>query len=251
MRVLITFAVDWELKPWRKLRSFRQAANDDRVFHAQVGGSDMIAILTGVGPQNAIRTLRACVEETPDFCVVSGLAGGLKREHRSRDILAARAVRDHPMAESLTSDERLFSLAIECGAKAAESFISTAGVVRTSKRKSELAAFADAVDMESFAIMKEMERWGVPCVAIRSIADEAELDLMCDFDQTLDTSGRVRISEVLRQVARSPKELFPLVKFGVITSRAASALAHYLDAYVVQLGEHRASLDLQVQQTLQ
>ncbi|HVA00931.1 MAG TPA: hypothetical protein VMV34_04655 [Terriglobia bacterium] len=251
MKFLVTFAVDWELRPWRRLRSFRQAPNDGRVFHAEIAGNGVMAVLTGVGAQNAVRTLRACLDAPPDLCVVSGLAGGLKRQHRSGDILAARTVRRQPAAESLTSDERLFNLAIECGAKAAECFISAAGVVRTSKQKSELGAFADAVDMESFAVMEEMGRFGVPCVAIRSISDEVEIDLMCDFDQALDASGRVRITQVLGQMARTPKELWPLVKFGVVSSRAAGALTHYLDTYVSFLGEHWETRDLRVQQVIQ
>jgi len=248
MKVLVTFAVDWELRPWRRVRSFRPAPGDGRVFHAQIAGSDIKAILTGVGSENAIQTLRACFEEAPDLCIISGLAGGLKSEYRSGDVLVARTIFREAGAESLSSDASLLGLAVRCGAKAVESFISVSKVVRTSKEKSALGAFADAVDMESFAVMEEMARWDVPSVAIRAIADEVELDLMCDFDRTLDTSGRVRMTQVLGQVARAPKELWPLVKFGVVSSRAASALARYLDAYIDSLGEPKASLDLSAQQ---
>src|SRR5512146_10556 len=119
MKILVTFAVDWELRPWRRLRDFRQDRSDARVFHAQIAGSGIMAVLTGVGAQNAVRTLRDCLAEAPDLCVVSGLAGGLKHQHRSGDVLAARTVRQPAAAESITSDERLFNLAVECGAKAA------------------------------------------------------------------------------------------------------------------------------------
>lgn len=243
MKILVTLAVDWELRPWRKRRYFRQAPDDNRAFHAEIAGSDIKVILTGVGAENAIQALRACCEETPDLCIISGLAGGLKGEHRSGDILVARAVCRAPGAQSLTSDDRLFHLAVACGAKAVESFVSVAGVVRTSKEKLRLGSFADAVDMESFAVMEEMHRWSVPAVAIRSIADEVELDLMCDFDRALDASGRVRIAQILGQVARAPKELWPLVRFGVESSRAASVLTRYLDEYTSSLGEYEASLD--------
>jgi adenosylhomocysteine nucleosidase len=248
MKVLVTFAVDWELRPWRRVRSFRPAPGDDRAFHAQIAGNNIKAILTGVSSENAIPTLRACLEEVPDLCIISGLAGGLKSEYRSGDVLAARTICREVGAEPLTSDTRLLGLAVRCGAKVVERFISVSRVVRKSKEKLGLGAFADAVDMESFAVIEEMARRGVPSVAIRAIADEVELDLMCDFDRALDDSGRVRITHVLGQVARAPKELWPLVKFGVVSSRAASALARYLDAYITSLGEPKGSLDLLVQQ---
>jgi adenosylhomocysteine nucleosidase len=248
MNILVTFALDWEFRPWRKLRAFRQAPDDDRVFHAQIDGHRVQAILTGVGAQNAVRTLRASLHENPDLCVASGLAGGLKRQHRSGDILAACGVRRQPAEEILKSDSRLFNLAVEFGAKAAESFISTSEVVRTSKQKSVLGAFADAVDMESFFVMEEMARLGVPCVAIRSIADGVELNLMCDFDRTLDASGHVRISQVLGQVACSPKELWPLMKFGLVSSRAAAVLTRYLDSYLAGLAAHAEILNRRLQQ---
>lgn len=251
MEILVTFAVDWEFRPWRKLREFHPSPGDDRVYHAQVDGDIVTAVLTGVGAENASRTLRACLNDTPDLCIASGLAGGLQPKLRSGDVLAARTVRGTGPSESLVSDERLFSLALQSGAKAAESFVSAGKVVRTAKEKTQLGKLADAVDMESYAVTEEMARQGVPSVAIRSIADELELNLMCDFDRALDNSGRVRIAQVLGQVARAPKEIWPLVKFGVITSRAASALTHYLDAYVSFLSRHRAGLDLRAQQVVQ
>ncbi|HUZ47022.1 MAG TPA: hypothetical protein VMW54_10340 [Terriglobia bacterium] len=248
MKIVVTFAVDWELRPWRKLRFFRSDPSDGRIFRAHLGETEILAILTGVGPQNAVQALRSCLKESPDLCIASGLAGGLKSEHRSGDILAARTVCRETGTASLASNDSLFNQAVECGAKAAGRFVSVAKVVRTRKGKLQLGALADAVDMESYAVMEEMQICGVPSVAIRSVADEVELELMCDFDRALDNSGRVRMTQVLGQVARAPQEIWPLIKFGIVSSRAAARLARYLDAYISVLEESRARLNLCAQQ---
>jgi adenosylhomocysteine nucleosidase len=250
MKILVTFAVDWELRPWRRLRAFRPSPDDCRVFHAHVAGSDIKVILTGVGAENALRTLGARLDQTPDLCIISGLAGGLKSEHRPGDILAARTVRREREPQFLKSDEEFFRRAVACGAKPVESFVSVSRVVRTPEHKLQLGAFADAVDMESFSIMEMMTRWGAPSVAVRSVADAVETDLVCDFDRTLDASGRVRMVRVLGQVARAPKGLWPLVRLGVASSRAASALAVYLEALIDSLGAREARFDLSAQQVV-
>ncbi len=243
MKIVATFALDWELRAWRRLRAFRRDAARERVFHAQLGGARIQAILTGVGAENAVRTLRACLKDSPDLCIATGLAGGLKNEYRSGDILAAKTVCAQTQAGCLASDDRLLGQAVAQGAKAVERFISVPEVARTRKRKLELGALADATDMESFVVMQEMQRRGVPAVAIRSVADEVDLELMCDFDRALDESGKIRMTAVLGQVARAPQEIWPLIKFGITSSRAAAALADYLDAYVSLLENGKASPD--------
>ncbi len=248
MKILVTFAVDWEFRPWRKIRPFQQDPDGAPVFRTQIADADVQAVLTGVGAQNALRTLRSAIREAPDLCVASGLAGGLKQQHRAGHVLAARSVLRQPGDDCLSSNEDLFNLAVERGAKPAETFVSVAQVVRTSRQKMELGIHADAVDMESFAVMEEMGRRRVPCVAIRSISDEVEHNMTYDFDRALDASGRIRVTQLLGQVARAPKGLFPLMRLGVESSRAAGALARHLDSYAAFLTAHSPNLDRRIAQ---
>lgn len=247
MKILVTFAVEWEFKPWLRLRSFRQDPDSKQVFQSRIAGSDVKVVLTGVGAQNAIRSVQAAVDELPDVCITSGLAGGLKPERRPGDVLVARAARSEAPGEAFNSDESLFNAAVECGAKPVNQFICAESVVRTAKDKSRLAASADAVDMESFAIMKEMSKLGVRCVAVRSVADSAEMDVPCDFDQALDSSGRIRIIHVLGQVISDPRQAWPLAQLGARSSRAAASLARYLDGFADYLAIHKEKMDLSVQ----
>jgi adenosylhomocysteine nucleosidase len=251
MRILVTFAVDWEFKPWLRLGRFQPVPGNGRGFHAQLAGNSVRVILTGVGPANATRSIRNSVDEVPDVCIVSGLAGGLKHQYRPGEILAARATRAEGTGPAYESDMALFKAAVECGAKPVNQFISTGHVVRTAQEKFRLGTCADAVDMESFFIMKELSGLGVPCVAVRSAADPAEMDLPCDFDRALDDSGRIRIVQVLGQVVSDPRHVWPMVQLGMRSSRAAASLARYLDGYTAFLAGQKERMDLRVQHITQ
>jgi adenosylhomocysteine nucleosidase len=247
MRILVTFAVDWEFKPWLRLGRFRPVAANGRTFRGEIAGHEITVVLTGVGMANASRAVRAFVDNAPDLCVTSGLAGGLKNQHRPGEILAARAVRTENIGPAYECDEDLFTAAVECGAKPVDQFISTGRVVRTVQEKSRLSASADAVDMESYAVMKEMTGLGVPCIAVRSVSDSAEMDVPCDFDSALDPSGRIRITRVLGQLATDPRQAWPLARLGMRSSRAAASLANYLQRYLACLAGEKEKMDLKVQ----
>jgi adenosylhomocysteine nucleosidase len=247
MRILVTFAVDFEFKPWLRLGNFQPVPGTGRTFCGQKAESDVRVVLTGVGAVNAARSIRNSVEALPDVCIASGLAGGLKHHHRPGEILVARAARGENAGTTYESDEQLFNAAVECGAKPVDQFISTGQVVRTAHEKFRLGTAADAVDMESFAIMKKMRGLGVPCVAVRSVADPAEMDVPCDFDGTLDESGHIRVARVLGQVVSHPRRVWPLAQLGVRSSCAASALARYLEGFTAYLAGHKEKMDLSVQ----
>ena len=56
MRVLVTFAVDAEFAPWRKLRNLREIrVGDFRVNQTQIGRAVVDFVVTGMGAENAAR----------------------------------------------------------------------------------------------------------------------------------------------------------------------------------------------------
>jgi adenosylhomocysteine nucleosidase len=238
MKILVTFAVGWEFKPWFRLGRFQPVPGQNHVYRTEVAGSDVRVLLTGVGADNALLSIRNFADEIADACITSGLAGGLKHQYRPGDILVARSVREEATGMVFESSGELFSAATKFGAKPVNQFISTSHVVRTVLEKGRLGASADAVDMETFAIIKEMSELGVPSVAIRSVADPAETDVPCDFDRALDESGRIRIGQVLGQVVSDPRQAWPLARLGVQSSRAATLLSRFLSAFVAHLAEH-------------
>src|ERR1700730_2348921 len=99
MKVLVTFAVEAEFAPWRKRREFAAAHVDDlTIFCANVSGSDVCVLLTGIGDNSGssvlgLRWTRRAVGRGVDVCISSGLSGALRAEHELSEILVAKQVR--------------------------------------------------------------------------------------------------------------------------------------------------------------
>src|SRR5882762_4980858 len=93
MRALVTFAVEAEFAPWRKLRKLEQSlVSGVLVCTAQIGRADVDFVVTGMGVENAYRVTDAVMKEPYQFCITAGFAGALKETHSVGDILVADAV---------------------------------------------------------------------------------------------------------------------------------------------------------------
>jgi hypothetical protein len=58
MRILVTFAVEAEFAPWRKLRKFNRIDYEDlRLYRTKIADSEITVLLTGVGNQSAARAM--------------------------------------------------------------------------------------------------------------------------------------------------------------------------------------------------
>jgi nucleoside phosphorylase len=253
MRVLVTFAVEAEFAPWRKLRSFaRQAAPDLDLWKSVSGAVEIFVLLTGIGERSTASVMDlmmrfANTDRYFEVCISSGLAGALLSCHKVGDVLAAQSVRTFRVhadlkSDRLASDALLVELAISNRAKCVATFYSAERVITTAKEKMGLAAFADAVDMESFEVIKEAAAWGSRGIAIRAISDGAETDLPIDFNRAISSANQVSIPRVLCELAKHPSALPGLIEFGKQSRKAAELLARFLDAYV---GTFSKSLKLQ------
>jgi adenosylhomocysteine nucleosidase len=89
--------------------------------------------------------------------------------------------------------------------------------------------------MESYSILSVARAKKLPAMAIRVISDSFNRDLPVQIDTMVDEEGRVRISGVVRYVARHPLMLPALVRLGRDSRTAAEALAHFLEAYIKKL----------------
>jgi nucleoside phosphorylase len=186
-------------------------------------------------------------EHSFDLCISSGLAGALLPRYAAGDILAAKQVRSH-MAHAdagtdfLECDHDLIAAAEACGAKAVGSFYSADHIVVTCAEKSRLSASADAVDMESFDIIKEAYAWGTRPVAIRAISDNSDEDLPVDFNLALTGKGNISVGRIVGQALLHPKSVPSLIRFGKQSQKAAESLADFLDLYIPKLAQDRAAL---------
>jgi nucleoside phosphorylase len=154
MKVLVTFAVDAEFAPWRRLRDLPEIkVSEVTVSQAQIGRATVDFLVTGMGAENARRAANIVMAQPYTICISSGFAGALKPEHAIGSILVADAVQQMGKAKTIQSSRRLVNAARNDGAIRSKLFLTSDSVIRTAEEKAKLAPFADAVDMESFTIL--------------------------------------------------------------------------------------------------
>jgi len=228
----VSFAVRAEFAPWRRLENFKRLGQSGPpIYVTKIDGVDVYVVIGGIGTRG-IAMLGKLLEEGPDLYVVSGLAGSLKTDYAVGSVVVAKTIKHENAEKVMTSHDSLLELAVHCGATRVDSFLTADGVVTSASDKLRLAATADAVEMESFHLMAEARRYGVPAVAVRSISDGVDQDLPLDFNRTINEDGRFAWVSALSQVLSAPARLLQLVRFGLETSRAARSLAHFLDRYL-------------------
>ncbi len=238
MRILVTFATPQEFAPWKAMRSFqRLEIGSFPAWETRIGEADIRVALTGMGQLPAFRMTRLLMEQRPDACVSSGLAGGLRPDHAVGRVLVARSLRMEDERFQIKSSDRLRRVAAVCGARVVDTFFSAEHVVLTAREKAALGLVADAVEMESYAVLTEAARCRVPAVAVRAISDPARADLPLDFNRVMDAGGHLSWPRLLGQVARRPLRVPGLLRFAAEARRAAESLARFLDLYVDTLAE--------------
>jgi len=236
MRVLVTFAVEAEFAPWRKLRNLEPSSvSGVGIYKAEIGRAQVDFVVTGMGVDKAYRTTDAVMTEHYQFCITAGFAGSLKETHAVGDILAADAVQLIGSSKTQTCSRNLVFAARQDGAAEVGLFLTADHVVRTVAEKKQLQPFADAVEMESFGVLSAAKAHKVPGVAIRVISDSVWHDMPAVVNTAVDEFGRVSISGVVRYIARHPLQLPALVRLGRDSKTAAEALAHFLEAYIKRL----------------
>jgi len=236
LKVLLTFAVEPEFAPLRKLREFEEfRIGDVSVYQARIGRATVDVVVTGMGPANAQRAAEAAMSVPHTICICSGFCGALKSEHHVGDILAARAVQQMGKNKTIECSQGLVTNAWGDGAKHAQRFLSSEKIVATAEEKARLAPFADAVDMESFAILSVAHERKLSAVAIRVVSDRFDQDVPVDFSATVDEKGRVRIAGVLQKVVFHPINIPALIRLGRESKTAAEGLANFLEAYIKKI----------------
>jgi adenosylhomocysteine nucleosidase len=246
MRVLVTFAVEAEFAPWRKLRSFSSVDFDGlRLWRTEAGNAQITALLTGVGGQASSRAMGLMMRMADDdkyfdVCISSGLAGALCRTLAIGDIIAPQSLiaeirhADLSIGE-LRVDADLQKLALQAGAVNANCLFTADRLLVKASQKSACSSRAQSVDMESFDIVKEASAWGARSVVIRAISDSAEEDLPIDFSLALSKNHQISLGKVLLQLLKNPLALPGLLRFARQSRLAAEKLTTFLDQYVQQV----------------
>jgi len=236
MRVLVTFAVEAEFAPWRKLGNLETCQVDGiEISQAQIGRANVDFVVTGMGRENARKTAEIVMSRRYTICISSGFAGALRPTYNVGDILAASAVQQLGESKIIECSQNLSVAAYENHAVRAKMFLMVDKPVTSAQEKERLSPFADAVDMESFAVLEIAEQKNIPAVAIRVISDRFGENLPADIDTTVDEFGRVKIGGVVKHIASHPLQLPALIRLGRHSRAAAQALANFLIAFIKEL----------------
>lgn len=236
MKILVSFALGNEFAPWPRLRSFTRAAElDFAAYDTKVEAANVRVVLTGVGPERARSVIARALQWEPNVCIASGVAGSLRATYRVGEVFVAREVMELESGRTIATDRELVEAAERRSIRLAERLLSSTNMVVTAEGKGRLGRMAEAVEMESFAVLMEAAGRRIPAVAIRAISDAADQDLPMDFSGVLDDQGKVKASKVARSLARAPHKLPALLRLGRDTRVAATKLAEFLDGYIIDL----------------
>jgi nucleoside phosphorylase len=236
LKIGVTFAMTSEFAPWRRRRRFERVTDSQTpMYRTQDGHNEIYALITGVGTHGMQIGLRPLFDHDIEVCIVSGLAGALKPEYRVGEVLVANAVRRESDGSPVRSDTALVDTAARCGARVADFFCTVTSVIGSSSGKQRLGNIGNAVDMESFQLMSETVRAGIPTVAVRAISDPMQASLPLDFNRMLDDRGQLRTAALLLELARTPRKVPAFARFGWEGLSAARHLTAFLDQYVKAL----------------
>jgi nucleoside phosphorylase len=235
LKILVTFALENEFAPWRKSRHFQRVGviAQEAVYHALIGGADVRVALTGVGEFSGRQVLSRALDDGPEVCISSGLAGGLKPNCRVGQVFVARGISELTGGRHLPCDAELVAIASEAGAHVVDTYLGSDHVVARAEEKQKLASLGDAVDMESVNVLSAAKQKGIRAVIIRAISDGTGSDLPLDFDNLFDSQGTVSVLKVAGQLVAHPSRIPGLLLLAQDTERAANALAQFLDSYIL------------------
>lgn len=202
-RVLFCFAVEQEAE-----------------FFARRG---MEILLTGIGRENAERTLHSALKRTPPQLVLScGFAGGLN------PFLATGTV-----VFSTDEDAGLTPALLAAGACPVR-FHSAQRVATSVAEKKALweATGADAVEMESQIIRAICRAHQIPSTTIRVISDAANENLPLDFNVLMTAEQKLNYGKLAMAILGAPGKIPAILRLQRQTQMAAKNLARVLSQVI-------------------
>lgn len=205
--LLFCFAVTHEAGPFR---SWARPRNGIEIF------------LTGIGVENARRSLRRRLENgpRPALIVSTGLAGGLASDLKSGDIVfAERAFEgtlDHPFANAV---RRFRSGRFYCAHHVLDAH---------EKHRIHAESSADVVEMESAAVEEVAREFGLDALFVRVVLDPVDQELPLDFNAVSDSQMRVRVERILPKLIARPSRIPKLLQFKRQVDQCSQILAEAL-----------------------
>ncbi len=238
VKVLVTFAVEAEFAPWRKRRPFKRHSSRGpsyssvSFFSTAIDSVEVIVFLTGIALRKSEPGLRFLLEQSMDVCICSGLAGGLRPSLKAGEIFVPDAVVESAKNSTRACNQELVEIAAGMGATRVGRILTTKNVLGQVQSKKDAASHADAVDMESFAVVTiASEKW-IPAAVVRAVSDTFDEELPLDFDRASNSRGEISVGRLALQLLAKPRRISAAIAFGKQSTLAAANLANFLDRYI-------------------
>jgi adenosylhomocysteine nucleosidase len=194
---------------------------------ARIAGGAGVRALAGGG--NAARLAAAIdrsVSEGASGLLSFGMAGGLEPGLASGTIVVPGVV--IAGTERFATDPlwtRNLRAMLPRGVQAALAGVSSPVATISAKAGLRATTGAAAADMESHIAARAAQRHGLPCAALRVIADPAERALPRAAIAALGEDGRPDLWALLRSLFGDPAQLSPLIGVAADARRAMAVLA--------------------------
>ncbi len=245
-KVLVTAAVRQELSGLEKLLEGIEFLPGERgcYLRGALAGTEVLLGLTGIGGRRAGGKIGLFLDtENPELLLATGFGGGLTGTVSSGDVILAEKVveasRGGQEPRELETDETLLEALGAVSSSPATmhrgSLLTVEDVVCSAKQKRALGSRygAEGVDMESYVILQEALKRGVPCIAARAVLDEAGFDLPRGLDGIPDSDGRLGAMRLAALVIRRPWSIPGLLALRSRSVLASAGLAAFVKAAVL------------------
>lgn len=190
---------------------------------------DKVIAYSGTGPENARLAAELLIHQGAKQLISWGCAAALDAALQPGNLALATQLIDANQALLTTNNDWLSftqqklqqHLTIQSGGLA-ESKTLVASCSEKSRLRERTGAIA--VDMESVAVAKVAKHYQMPFLAIRAIADPADMDLPKAISASLNTQGDVELSKLLLFILSHPVEIPGLIKLGLHFQAAKNTL---------------------------
>ena len=190
----------------------------------RLGVSGARVIHSGIGPARAADAARGLLAEECHALVSAGIAGGLDPTLEAGVVVVPDWVAA-PDGRRFECDRPWRVVVRDLLDGRGGGIVGSATVVGDVAAKRALfAAGAAAVDMESHAVAEVAAEAGVPFIAVRVVADTAEMALPEWALDTVDSNGRLQVGRAVAAVAFAPWRIATALRLAAASRDAYDAL---------------------------
>lgn len=190
---------------------------------------NILLVYAGAGPVNAEQATQLLIGKGVNCLISWGCAAALSKQLKPGDLIVPERVLSE--ANIVYQTDKIWLQHFQ-SLLAGKRVLST-GTLTESSRIVALNSDkvyirqktgADALDMESAAVFRSGQRAGLPCLAVRAIADPVNMDLPQAVVNSLNSQGRIELTKLLQFLLTHPWEIPALIKLGLHFNAAGKSL---------------------------